>query len=150
MTEVVSLKDKITQVLEEIRVVMPGSQALLGFQLVAFFSSGFTPLAQSLKELHLLSLGLIAFATVFLMAPSAYHRIAFRGENSPRVHRFASIMLIVAMFFLIAGLAVDVWLVTYLVLGSSTYACFTSATCFLLASLLWFVYPALLSHKNQR
>jgi hypothetical protein len=54
------------------------------------------------------------------------------------------------MFFLIAGLAVDVWLVTYLVLGSSTYACFTSATCFLLASLLWFVYPALLSHKNQR
>lgn len=142
-----SLKDKITQVLEEIRVVMPGSQALLGFQLVALFSSGFMPLSQNLKELHLLSLGFIALATVFLMAPSAYHRIACKGNNSPSVHRFASTMLIIAMFFLISGLSTDIWVATYLVLNSAMYAWFASSACFLLACLLWFVYPAALSRK---
>lgn len=149
MSEDVSLKDRINQVLEEIRVVMPGSQALLGFQLVALFSTGFTALSQNLKELHLASLGFIALATIFLMAPSAYHRIACRGDNTPAVLRFSSRMLVTAMFFLVAGLAADIWVATFLVLGSDTHAHIASIGTFLLAVLLWFGYPGVLSQQNS-
>ncbi|HEY0010344.1 MAG TPA: DUF6328 family protein [Candidatus Paceibacterota bacterium] len=148
MSEDTSLKDRIDLVLEEIRVVVPGSQALLGFQLVALFSNGFLLLPQGLREVHLASLGLIALATILLMAPSAYHRIACRGENSPAVHRFASRMLIGAMFFLISGLAADIWVATYLVLGTNSAAWLAGGTCFVLALLLWFVYPAILARKR--
>jgi len=147
-TEEVSLKDKINQVLEEIRVVMPGSQALLGFQLVALFSPGFGDLSQAHKEVHLISLGFIALATIFLMAPSAYHRIACKGNITESVNRFASRMLIVAMFFLISGLATDIWLATYVVMESSTTAWIASVSCFVVATLLWFVYPLSLAQKR--
>jgi len=148
MSEDVSLKDRITQVLEEIRVVMPGSQALLGFQLVALFSSGFTALPQDLKELHLASLGFIAVATIFLMAPSAYHRIACKGDNTPAVHRFGSRMLVTAMFFLVAGLAADIGVAGYLVLGSETQAWAAALGTFVLAMLLWFAYPIALARRR--
>ena len=147
MSEDVSLNDRISQVFEEIRVVMPGSQALLGFQLVALFSSGFAFLSQTLKELHLASLGFIAVATIFLMAPSAYHRIACRGDATVAVYRFASSMLVIAMFFLVTGLSADIWVATYLVLGW-THAWIASLGCFVLAMLLWFVYPLSLARKT--
>jgi hypothetical protein len=147
MSEDVSLKDRISQVLEEIRVVMPGSQALLGFQLVALFSSGFLYLPQSLKQLHLASLGFIAVATIFLMAPSAFHRIACKGDATFAVYRFASRMLVIAMFFLVSGLSADIWVATFLVLGSESSAWIASFGCFSLAMLLWFVYPSGLARK---
>ncbi len=142
-TEPSSHETRISQVLEEIRVVMPGSQALLGFQLVALFSTGFTDLSQTIKELHLASLLSIALATIFLMAPSAYHRIACGGKPSRQVHRFAGAMLVTAMFFLILGLSIDIGVATFLVLGSVRYAWMVAGTGFAVANLLWFLYPAL-------
>lgn len=147
-SEDVSLKDKTSQVLEEIRVVMPGSQALLGFQLVALFSSNFASLPQGIKEVHLASLACIATATIFLMAPSAYHRIAHRGRNVSDVHRFASGMLVIAMFFLIIGLSADLWVATLLVLESTAHAWRIALTCFVAAVSLWFIYPIVRRHRG--
>ena len=141
--ESITTKDRINQVLEEIRVVVPGSQALLGFQLVALFSTGFASLPEGIKEVHLVSLGFIALATVFLMAPSAYHRIAYTGNSSPKVHLFASRMLIIAMLFLLSGLATDIWVATYVVVGTASAAWLASLACFAIGALFWFLYPVL-------
>lgn len=147
--EIPSLRDKISQVLEEIRVVMPGSQALLGFQLVALFSTGFDALTQEMRILHLISLGFIALATLFLMAPSAYHRIACHGNITKAVHSFASRMLVIAMFFLLAGLSTDIFVATWLIRGSDA-AWLAAIGCFVIGSTLWFLYPTYLSKRVNR
>ena len=60
---------------------------------------------------HLVSLGLVALATVVLMSPAAYHRIVERGRDTERFHAFASRMVLVALALLGPGFAGDLYVV---------------------------------------
>src|SRR5579884_2290720 len=91
------LFDMINYILTEARVVIPGAQALLGFQLIAVMTDGFDKLASSSKYVHLASLGLIAASTILLMTPAAYHRIVEQGEISQRLWRHSRRMLMSGM-----------------------------------------------------
>ena len=95
--EPTSLENKIKQVLTETRVVLPGAQALLGFQLTAMLTDAFDKLPKNLQYVHLGSLCLLAVSIVFLMSPAAFHRIVERGEDTERLYRFSSVMLLAAM-----------------------------------------------------
>ncbi|MGH9445774.1 MAG: DUF6328 family protein [Terriglobia bacterium] len=106
------LKDKIKQVLTETRMVLPGAQALLGFQFVIMLMTDFDSLPESSKQIHLASLFLIALSTILLMTPAAYHRIVEGGEDSERFHRFTSRMVLAAMAPLAAGVCGDFFVVT--------------------------------------
>src|SRR5438128_1946888 len=66
------LEDKIVQVLTEARVVLPGAQALLGFQLAMTLMQGYESLPESSKDMHLAATCAIALTVIFLMAPPAY------------------------------------------------------------------------------
>ena len=112
------LKTKIDQVLTEARVVLPGAQALLGFQLVTMFMDGFDKLPNSSKYIHMISLGWMALTIILLMSPAAYHRIAERGEETQRMHRLASVLLLAAMVTLPIGICGDVYVVLYKVTSS--------------------------------
>jgi len=106
-TEEMHLEDKIVQVLTEARVVIPGAQALVGFQLTITLMDAYEKLPQSSKELHLAALVADAVAVIFLMAPAAYHRIVERGEDTERFHGFASVMVLLALATLPVGFALD-------------------------------------------
>src|SRR5216110_3457832 len=69
------LNEEIRHVLTEIRMVLPGAQALLGFQLITFVLSDFDKLAYSLKVINSLSLIMMCLSVIGLMTPAAYHRI---------------------------------------------------------------------------
>jgi magnesium-transporting ATPase (P-type) len=112
------LKTKIDQALTEARVVLPGAQALLGFQLVTIFMDGFDKLPNSSKYVHMISLGWMALTIILLMSPAAYHRIAERGEDTVRMHKFASVLLLAAMITLPIGICGDVYVVLYKVTSS--------------------------------
>jgi hypothetical protein len=105
------IKERITHVLDELRVVLPGTQALIGFQFVAIFSQGFTSLPLWARYVHLASLGLTTLTTVLLMAPAARHRIVEEGQDTEALHRFASRMLLVAMATLALGVCGDLFVV---------------------------------------
>src|SRR5919202_4176197 len=79
-------KDKIKHVLTEARTVLPGSQALLGFQFICTMTEAFDKLPAALKYVHLASLGLVAVSIVLLMTPAAYHRIVEEGEETEHFH----------------------------------------------------------------
>ena len=81
MTENTSLNERITQMLTEAHVVLPGVQALLGFQLISVISQSFEKLPASSKLGHAVSLGCVTLAVILLMAPAAYHRIVFSGTR---------------------------------------------------------------------
>jgi len=132
------LEDKIVQVLTEVRVVLPGAQALLGFQLAMTLMEGYERLPDSSKDVHLAAICAIALTVVFLMAPPAYHRIVEGGEDTERFHRFASWMVMAAMVTLPLGFAGELWIVVRKQTGSLAAAHASAAVALLFFYGLWF------------
>lgn len=132
------LKDKIEHVLTEIRVVLPGAQALLGFQCITILTDGFEKLPLSSKYVHLASLGLIAASIILLMTPAAYHRIVEKGEESERFFWLTGRFLLAAMVALAPGVCGDFFVVIRKVTESTWFAVVVSSALLLLFYGLWF------------
>lgn len=77
-----SLKDEMRNVIEEARMILPGVQALFGFQTMAVFNNRFEELASPSRFAYLAALGLLTLAMGLLMTPAAYNRLAERGKVS--------------------------------------------------------------------
>ncbi len=110
------LATKVEQVLTEARVIIPGAQALFGFQFIAMLTAGFDQLPQGSKIVHAIALGLVAINVILLMTPAALHRLSFDGEDSESFLRAASALVTTAPLFLAAGIAAE----SYVVLGKVT------------------------------
>ncbi|MBN9388244.1 MAG: hypothetical protein J0I20_09355 [Chloroflexi bacterium] len=134
------LADKIEQVLTETRVVLPGAQALLGFQFAGILMDGFEKLPETLKYVHLASLGLIALSVIFLMCPAAFHRIVEQGEDTERMLKFSSVMVLAALVPIALGIAGDLLVVVQKVSGSTILSLVCAATALTLFYGTWFGY----------
>ena len=106
------LTTRVKQVLIECRVVLPGAQALLGFQLIIMWMSAFYKIPQLWKLLHLASLVCVGVCTVLLITPAAYHRIVEQGEDSEMLHHITARLLLWAMVFLGLGTCGDLYIVS--------------------------------------
>jgi hypothetical protein len=102
------LETKIEQMLVEARVIIPGGQALFGFQFIAMLTTGFDRLPHAAKLLHAAALCLIALNVILLMTPAALHRLSFAGENSQSFLGIGSAFVVTAPLFLAAGIAADI------------------------------------------
>jgi len=89
-----SLSTKVEQMLTEARVIIPGCQALLGFQLVAMMTQAFDELPQDAKIMHAAGLCSVTIAMILLMTPAALHRLSFGGNESERFLRLGSAFVI--------------------------------------------------------
>src|SRR5690348_10531299 len=99
-------------------MVLPGAQALLGFQFIIMLMEGFDKIPASSRYVHLASLSAIAISTIFLIMPAAYHRMVLLGEDNQEFTEFAGRMLLIAMFFLGLGVSGDFLVVCRKVTGS--------------------------------
>ncbi len=106
------LSTRVKQVLIECRVVLPGAQALLGFQLIIMWMTAFYKIPQVWKLLHLASLTSVAICTILLIMPAAYHRIVEQGEDSEMLHHITGQALLWAMVFLALGVCGDFYIVS--------------------------------------
>jgi hypothetical protein len=131
-------KDKIKHVLTEARMVLPGVQALLGFQFVTILMDAFDKLPTSSKYVHLVSLACVALSIVFLMTPAAYHRIVERGEETEHFYRVASRLLIAAMIPLALGINGSFFVVLRKTTNSPPFSLATAALGLLFFYGLWF------------
>lgn len=89
------------------RIVLPGTQAFLGFQLIATRTDAFSKLPRPEQFCHLGSLGLVALSEILLMTPPAYHRVAERGHMTERFLNLASFLVVCAMLPLALGICLD-------------------------------------------
>src|SRR4029453_6595514 len=97
--EEVSLNEAVTHLLEECRMVLPGIQALFGFQLISVFNSTFHEKLSSTEQfLHLAAIGLVALAVALVMAPAAFHRQTTPQAATQDFVKIASRLLLLSMF----------------------------------------------------
>lgn len=143
-----SLTDKLKNVLQEERMVLPGVQALLGFQLIVFLMEGFKTLPKLSQYIHLGSLWLITASIILLISPAAFHRIVEHGEPSESFHRLAGGIMLASMAPLGLGLCGDLYVVIAKVI-SPAIAAAASTLMLLFFSALWFAFPLYMrAHKK--
>jgi hypothetical protein len=144
------LATKVEQLLTEARVIIPGGQALLGFQFIAMLTSGFDRLPQSAKAVHALALCLVAINVILLMTPAALHRLSFNGEDSRTFLRMGSALVITAPGFLAAGIAAETFVVLHKVSLNAGSAVIGALLSFAVLTGLWYAIPAWLRIRLER
>lgn len=147
--EKVPLAKQIDHMLTEARTILPGAQALLGFQLVVVLTKSFAELPDAAKYLHASALGLVALAVILLMMPAAYHRIVYAGEDSATFLRLGSRLVTAATVPLAFGLAADTIVTIEKMLGSQIAGLAGGLLVLILLIGLWYVYP-LMERQRRR
>jgi hypothetical protein len=137
------LEEETRTVIEEARMVLPGIQAVFGFQLIAVFNNGFHGLMPSERRMHLLALILTMIAIALIMTPASYHRLAEKGTVSRRFVEIASRLLAWAMLPLALGMTIDLFLVARLVLNNVTLSIGIAAVLLFVFFGLWYVFPGI-------
>jgi len=135
------LSVKVEQMLTEARVIIPGCQALLGFQLIAMLTSAFDELPMDAKFMHAAGLCCVTIATILLMTPAALHRQSFGGDDSELFLRLGSAFVIAASLPLALGIAADVYVVFLRITHSTVITLAASLTLLFAMLLLWYLYP---------
>jgi hypothetical protein len=138
------LHTKIEQLLTEARVVLPGAQALVGFQLIVMMSKAFDRLPPGVKAVHLVALLSLTLAIVLLICPAAIHRIAFGGADDPRLHSAGSLLITIALLPLAVAISCDLWVALTILFGEGLAALAGAVAAFALLMVLWFLLPLFL------
>lgn len=124
-------------------MVLPGIQAIFGFQLIAVFNQRFSEdLSGFEQRLHLAGIFLLALAAALVMVPAAIHRHYGGREVTDTFVRASSVLLLTAMVPLAMGLAIDFFILGRLVLGEANgLAIAFAAGVFCMLIFLWMVFP---------
>src|SRR5436190_7019734 len=88
---------ELIELLNELRVALPGVQVLFAFLLAVPFAQGFAQTTSFQRDLFFAVMSATAISTVLFIAPSAWHRLNFRQHDKER-------MLLVSNAFAIGGL----------------------------------------------
>ena len=135
-----SLKDQAQNIHEEARMVLPGVQALFGFQLIAAFNQRFGELDKAATAVFVGSLLVVAIIVGLLMTPAAYHRICERKQVSPYFAAMSSRLIATAMVLLAIAIGADVYVVGRMVTEPWVAVLLGVATMSVLLT-LWLAFP---------
>jgi len=128
--------------IDECHMILPGIQALFGFQLIAVFNSTFGEKLTSLEQrLHLLAIVLIGVAIVIIMTPPAYHRQTGPQHVSERFIHLTTRLLLISMVPLSLSIGLDLYLISRLILNDVFASLLIALGLLILFFLLWFVLP---------
>lgn len=134
-------RERFRELLEELRVVIPGTQVLFAFLLTTPFSARFDELHSDERMIFGIALLATAVATVFLVAPAVYHRIERRATRDERL-RTSVWMAMAGVFFLAVGVVAAIRVIVGFVWGD-TAAGWAALFMTILILGLWYVLPLL-------
>jgi hypothetical protein len=133
---------ELLEILNELRVALPGVQILFGFMLVAPFSERFAKLSETAREIFFTGFLAVTVASALLIAPSVYHRLHWRREIADKERMlsvFTTLSIAGAVFLAVAITCVTFVVTDLLFLGPASLAV-TGLVALLLLG-LWFVLP---------
>lgn len=139
---------ELIELLQELRIVIPGVQVLFAFLLTVPFSQGFTKLDSLQRGVFFATLLCTAAATALLIAPSSHHRVLFRQGVREQRLRLGNLLAIAGLAFLVPAMVGVVFVITDLMFGLTAALVVTilMALCFVL---LWFVLPLRYRGDNE-
>lgn len=143
-----TISQRIEYLLTEARVVLPGAQALLGFQLIIVFAGSFPGVSEELKIVHFLALLSTTISTALLISTAAYHRIAFDGEPNEEFHSLASKFILLATTFLAAGISLDTAVALIQSGSAQLFAWLCAGGVFVGMITLWNMWPLVARHRQ--
>lgn len=128
------------ELLQELRVALPGVQILFAFLLTVPFSQGFDKLDEFQRDLYFGVLLSTAVSTALLIAPSAHHRLLFRMRDKENLVWVSNRLTIAGLAVLSLSLTGAVLLIADILFKSPAPVIFTVST-FLIFAILWAVLP---------
>jgi hypothetical protein len=131
------LNRQMMELLNELRVAMPGVQILFGFLLTVPFQQRFSQVNDFQQTIYFATLIAASIAAAFLIAPSAYHRVMFEQQDKPNIIRIGTAQLLVGLVALAFAMNGAVLLVTDWLFEAPTVIVTVAALSALYAT-LWF------------
>jgi hypothetical protein len=148
-TEKERVDRELIELLNELRVALPGVQVLFAFLLTVPFSSGFARMTGIQRWWYFASFLATAAATIALMAPTTYHRIQFRRGDKERLLRTANRLAIAGTAFLSLAIGATVFVVADM-LHPTVGSAFVAAAVFAVMAWLWFGLPLMRRLRDER
>ena len=133
---------ELIELLNEIRVALPGVQVLFAFLLIVPFQQRFTEVTDLTRLVYFAGLASSAMAIAFLITPTTYHRINLRRgvDEKERMFLTSSRLVIIGTGFLAAGIACSMFVVADLLFGDVA-AVLAAALMLAVIVSLWYVLP---------
>src|SRR5947208_1171864 len=98
---------ELIELLNELRVALPGVQVLFAFLLAVPFANGFPKLGKLDRDIFFVAFIATALATVLLIAPSSYHRLRWRQHDKERLLVISNGMPIAALDLVVVELVLE-------------------------------------------
>ena len=134
------LDRNLLELLNELRVALPGVQVLFAFLLTVPFTQRFATLNAAQEKVYYGTLVCTALASAFLIAPSAHHRIVFRQQDKEYIVLLANKLMIVGLGLLALAMSGVVLLITDVLFGTTATIVATGITVGTFA-ILWYAVP---------
>ena len=130
----------LLELLNELRVALPGVQVLFAFLLVVPFNQRYTDTTAFQERVYFATLLFTALAAVFLIAPSVHHRIEFRQQDKEHIVLVANKLFLAGLVALSLAMTGVVLLITDFLFSSTAAIVVTTATALAFA-IVWFAIP---------
>jgi membrane-bound acyltransferase YfiQ involved in biofilm formation len=143
-TEKERLDRNLLELLNELRVALPGVQVLFAFLLAVPFQSRWDEVTAFQRDVYFATLCCALVATALMIAPTAYHRLNFRARRKRELVMISNRLAIAGITFLAIALVGVMVLIADILFGAIATAIF-GALAALLFFLLWFLLP---KHKD--
>ena len=134
------LDRELIELLNELRVTLPGVQVLFAFLLIAPFSQGFDRVNDLQKYAYLAALTFAALGSAFLIAPTPYHRIRFRDRDKEAMLRIGNRLALAGTVCLAIGISCALFFVTDFLFRSPVPALVTAVVAGVIVS-FWYALP---------
>ena len=131
---------ELIELLNELRVALPGVQVMFAFLLAVPFSQGWTKVTDAQKASFLVALLATAVATAFLIAPSSLHRIQWRQKDKEQLLIISNALTITGLALLAISMCAVVFTITDYVIGGQ-FAIWSTVLMGLTFAILWYVIP---------
>jgi hypothetical protein len=103
---------ELIELLNELRVALPGVQVLFAFLLAVPFANGFPKLNGTQRDVFFAAFIATALSTVLLIAPSSYHRLRWRQHDKERMLVISNALTIAGLFCLAVAITCVVFVIT--------------------------------------
>lgn len=138
---------ELSELLDEVRVAIPGVEVLVAFLLGVAFTERFDAATNLQRDVYFATLLLAVSATALLIAPTAYHRLNFRDLDKEQLLFSATRMAIASLGLLLLAMTGVVFLVANVVYGTTVSVCAGVLTA---VWFLWFWFGLPLMKRNGR